>query len=315
VAGALLVTQGGALRTVASYGLANPEALVENRLLVSSLESAEPVVVHLPQGIDLDRVVATSSAVEAVVLPLRANSIPIGLLLLTLEQPATAGQLSLLAMLAAPLGLAVENAAGREALESLAAHDSLTGLCNRRFADAQLRDEYARAVRGHVPLGLLMLDLDHFKAVNDTYGHLTGDKVLKAIAAAAASVLRPGDSIARFGGEEFLILLPSADLGNARDVAERIRLVVSGLQLRAPDLLPTVTVSIGVTSWPEIDAQSEGDLMRMADEALFAAKQAGRNRVAVAGLSAGAEPALDDRAQSAPLPSMDQRVAEPVFDA
>ncbi len=315
VAGALLVTQSGALKTVASYGLANPEALAENRLLVTSLESAEPVLVHLPQGINVDRIVATSTAVEALVLPLRANSVPIGLLLLTLDQPATAGQLSLLALQAAPLGLAVQNAAGREALESLAAHDSLTGLCNRRFADAQLHDEFARAVRGQVPLGLLMLDLDHFKAVNDTYGHLAGDKVLRAIAGAAASVLRTGDSIARFGGEEFLILLPGADMDNARDVAERIRVVVSGLQLRAPEPLPTVTVSIGVTSWPETDAQSGADLVRMADEALFAAKQTGRNRVVVARPSASAEPALDGRARSTPHPSTDAPVPEPIFEA
>ena len=284
-AGAVVTIQDGSLRTVASYGLADPDRVADSRLLTASMSSVEPTVVHLPDEIEVDLILATLRPLEAVVLPLKVNSVPIGALLLALDRPTTALQQQFLALQAATLGLALHNAIARDALELLAAQDPLTGLLNRRFGESRLREEYARAVRSQLPLGLLMLDLDDFKSVNDTYGHPTGDKLLKAVATAGASLLREGDSMARFGGDEFLILLPGADLDDAIDVAQRIRMAVAAVEVHAATSSLRTTVSIGVASWPETAAPGSAELVRLADEALFVAKDEGRNRVAAAGMA------------------------------
>ena len=124
--------------------------------------------------------------------------------------PSTATRSSSSTQFRADLGLAVNNALAHDRLERLAAVDPLTDAYNRRFGLGRLREEYSRAVRAEAPLGILMLDLDHFKAVNDTYGHLVGDRVLRAVAGACRRVIREGDVLVRYGGEEFLVLLPGA---------------------------------------------------------------------------------------------------------
>ncbi len=283
-AGAVMMAQDGTLRTVSSYGLADPDRVAASGLLATCMNSAEPTIIPLPEGLEVDRILAISRPVEAVALQLKVNSVPIGVLLLALDRSSTALQRQFLSLQTATLGLALHNASAREALELLAAQDGLTGLLNRRFGEARLDEEYARAVRSRVPLGLLMLDLDDFKSVNDTYGHPTGDKVLKAVATASSALLREGDSMARLGGDEFLILLPGADLGDAREVAERIRMAVASVEVHTATSPLRTTVSVGAASWPEAAAPDGAELVRLADEALFAAKEEGRNRVAATGL-------------------------------
>ncbi|MHB1626028.1 MAG: GGDEF domain-containing protein [Candidatus Dormibacteria bacterium] len=283
-AGGVIMVQDGILRMVASHGLADPDQIAASKLLADCMYSAEPTIVHLPEWLEVDRILATSRPVEAVALQLKVNSVPTGVLLLALDQSSTALQRQFLSLQAATLGLALHNASARDALALLAAQDGLTGLLNRRFGETRMAEEYARAVRSRVPLGLLMLDLDDFKLVNDTHGHPTGDKVLKAVATASTAMLREGDSMARFGGDEFLILLPGADLGDALEVAERIRLAVAAVDVRAATSSLRTTVSVGAASWPETAASDGAELVRLADEALFAAKEQGRNRVAAAGL-------------------------------
>jgi diguanylate cyclase (GGDEF)-like protein/PAS domain S-box-containing protein len=161
-----------------------------------------------------------------------------------------------------------------EELRKLSTTDALTGLFNRRFLDDTLRKELSRAQRYQRPLSILMLDVDHFKKFNDRHGHEMGDRVLKAVAAAMQATLRQQDFPCRYGGEEFLAILPDTPSGGAFDAAERLRLAICALSV---DGL-SVTASIGCASFPEITAQSPDELVEKADGALYEAKNQGRNR-------------------------------------
>lgn len=152
--------------------------------------------------------------------------------------------------------------------------DTLTLVGNRRYFDGQLTAETAYARRHGAPLTLLMIDIDHFKAVNDTHGHLLGDEVLTLVAAAIRDKLRTKDVVARYGGEEFAVLLRNTDLRTATIAAERIRLAVQGLDVGGI----TVTVSIGCASFEEGTS-----LVEVADRRLYRAKNGGRNRIVSGG--------------------------------
>lgn len=152
--------------------------------------------------------------------------------------------------------------------------DALTGLYNRRWLDDALPRFVRRYGRSGEPLCVVMLDIDHFKSINDRHGHPTGDRVLASVAATLRQCLRPGDMVARYGGEEFLLILPNVDLEAARGVAERIRAAVSELAIEE---LPRVTVSLG-GALLEPGATADA-VVAAADKALYASKATGRNRV------------------------------------
>jgi len=174
-----------------------------------------------------------------------------------------------------------ELARANEELDRLARRDALTGLHNRRGADERLLDEVARVRRHGRPLSALVIDIDHFKRINDTHGHEVGDVVLRQVAQRLPRALRATDFVARQGGEEFLVLLPDTGAQQAQGVAEKMR---RALALEPVEPVGTVTASIGVaTLTPEIEIAGDPvALLRRADDALYAAKRAGRNRVAVA---------------------------------
>lgn len=160
-----------------------------------------------------------------------------------------------------------------------AAHDPLTGLANRRHATARLQAACADADRRNEPLSVLMLDLDHFKRVNDRHGHAGGDSVLVALAQVLRRELRASDLAARHGGEEFLAVLPACDPTDALATAERIRLAVATMHVPVPDGAARVTVSIGVATRDA--GEAPGALVARADAALYRAKASGRNRCMV----------------------------------
>jgi len=162
----------------------------------------------------------------------------------------------------------------RGELEHLATHDSLTGALNRRALIDACELELARCRRNHGVMALLMIDLDHFKAINDTHGHPVGDRVLIDFVARVKSLLRQPDRLGRFGGEEFVALLPETPLNEARVVAERLRAMI---EAKTEDL-PPCTVSIGVTVSRSDDAGLD-EIISRADAALYQAKHAGRNRI------------------------------------
>ncbi len=179
----------------------------------------------------------------------------------------------------AAMGLLMEVEAARQSLHQLAIRDGLTNLYNRRFFMARLQTEVSRAQREGTPLSMVMVDVDHFKAINDQRGHAAGDDVLERLASVLIVGLRPYDMSARYGGEEFVAMLPGATLAEAEATAERLRLSIE--QLRIPGFgnagMPNVTASLGVSCLgPAPD--DAASLLRRADQGMYAAKARGRNQ-------------------------------------
>ncbi len=162
-----------------------------------------------------------------------------------------------------------------EKVLALATSDGLTGVANRRTFEEVLERQFTRSTRSGHPLSLLMIDLDHFKALNDRYGHQAGDAALQNVAAALTRAARPGDLVARYGGEEFVVLLPDTDGHALSAVAERLRLAIASCSEH-----PAVTASIGAATYPA-HATDATSLVKAADDALYASKSSGRNRVTV----------------------------------
>jgi two-component system, cell cycle response regulator len=167
-----------------------------------------------------------------------------------------------------------------DGLCELSLTDPLTGLANRRHFRAALVREIEVVVRSGNPALLLMLDIDHFKAINDAHGHLAGDRVLQAVARCLAACVRPQDTVARYGGEEFAIVLPDCQLNYGEAVAERIRQAVAGLSIEvSPELKLQITISVGGAFAP-VRSRCTPDLwIERADNQLYQAKAQGRNRV------------------------------------
>ncbi|MCD4672820.1 MAG: GGDEF domain-containing protein [Anaerolineaceae bacterium] len=177
--------------------------------------------------------------------------------------------------------LTVENLRLREELRMQAVRDPLTGLYNRRYLEAALEREISRALRKDMMLGVIMLDIDHFKQFNDRYGHDVGDIVLRQIGLFLQSSVRSGDIVCRFGGEEFLVILPEIDLESAIQRAESLRLGVQTLNNKKHRLFPEqLSISLGVALCP-LHGDSGHAVMQAADQAMYQAKREGRNRVKV----------------------------------
>jgi diguanylate cyclase (GGDEF)-like protein len=193
-----------------------------------------------------------------------------------------ASELSFKTTFAGQVGLSIANIKLREALRVQSVRDALTGLYNRRYLEEVLDREVRRAGRAAQSLGILMIDLDHFKRFNDTYGHDAGDAVLRETAAFLLKNVRAEDFVCRFGGEEFVVILPTADLEGSRTRGERVRSKMRALTImHQGKSLGMVTLSVGVATFPAHGA-SPKELMAAADAALYEAKRGGRDQVAVA---------------------------------
>jgi diguanylate cyclase (GGDEF)-like protein len=213
-------------------------------------------------------------------VPLFAQGVPMGALVVATPPGEKLRRRSLdaLHIIADLAGVAIGGAHAVEALEKQATTDGLTGLYNRRTLDRLLPEALARARRQQQPLCVVLSDIDHFKSVNDTYGHGTGDDVLKAVAQALGTTARLSDVVARYGGEEFCMVLEATDLAGAVRLAERMRLAVRALRFDTPKGPLTVTMSFGVSLCTEATVDMH-DLLTRADTNLYKAKQAGRDRV------------------------------------
>ena len=202
-------------------------------------------------------------------------------------------ELSFKTTFAGQLGLSIANIKLREALRTQSIRDALTGLYNRRFLEETLDREVRRAARGAQSLGLLMIDLDHFKKFNDTYGHDAGDAVLRETGQFLAKGIRAEDFVCRFGGEEFVVILPTGSVEVAQARGERLRAKMREMNITHQGRsLGMVTISVGVAAFPQ-HGTSPKELMASADAALYEAKRRGRDQVVVATVkeSAAAEPA------------------------
>ena len=168
-------------------------------------------------------------------------------------------------------------------LERMATVDPLTNIYNRRFFFERSEEELERSKRYTTPLSLILFDIDHFKQVNDTHGHLVGDQVLANLAALCQDAIRSVDILARYGGEEFIILMPDSTIAAAYNAAERLREQVATTNLTDGQINLTTTISLGVSSWDNEEATDLKTLIDQADQALYHSKESGRNRVTVWG--------------------------------
>jgi diguanylate cyclase (GGDEF)-like protein len=220
-------------------------------------------------------------------VPLMVGGEVIGSVLLTRPAPYSEAEEDQIRQSISQAAPALANLRNLAVAEIRAATDGLTGLPNKRSVTEALKRTFAQATRTKSPLALLLLDLDHFKQINDQYGHPAGDQVLASVGAALRSVVRERDFPGRNGGEEFAVVLPDTDVASAMVVAERIRATIAAVTVTGTNV--PVTASVGVAGFPShantLDRLER--LERLADAALYVAKQHGRNRVELASADAG----------------------------
>jgi diguanylate cyclase (GGDEF)-like protein len=261
--------------------------LPEGSPLATPLEHAKPrscLAVRLSRPVDQgpssDEIITCEvcgiPAGESTCQPLLVGGEVIGSVLTTSSEPASDAERRRIHDSVTQAAPVLANLRNLALAELRAATDALTGLPNRRAIDDHLKRLLAQAGRSLTPMSAILLDLDHFKEINDTYGHERGDEVLAAVGALMRTELRGADFAGRNGGEEFIVMLPDTDRAGALRVAEHLRKAMHSVSL--PGATRSVTASFGVASFPE-DALEGATLMRLADRALYAAKQSGRDRV------------------------------------
>jgi diguanylate cyclase (GGDEF)-like protein len=224
-------------------------------------------------------------------VPLTAQGYPLGILHIRFLSCATQGREAsemeakqrLAVAIAENLALALANLKLRETLQNQAIRDPLTGLYNRRYLEETMDRELHRSRRLKASLGVVMMDLDHFKDFNDSFGHGAGDALLSALAHVITTGIRSEDIACRYGGEEFLLVMPGSSLETTRERAENVRQAVQTLQVKYQNhFLKSPTLSLGVAIFPDHGVTAE-EVIAAADAALYRAKQAGRDRVEIAG--------------------------------
>jgi diguanylate cyclase (GGDEF)-like protein len=236
---------------------------------------------------------------SAALLPLKRGNEIIGVLLLLskdINRYNKGDGTTFLHKLSAMIAIAIENCINRQRTLELGYHDGLTNAYNRRYFDERLKHETDRCLRKNADMVCLFIDVDFFKKINDRYGHQAGDTVLVRLVILMRDQVRSSDIVARYGGEEFAVILPDTGIQLAHEVAERIRSEVENQKLFINDQLLTVTVSIGMASLSQIKYETDAKysnhphktpdnldqlLLKKADEALYQAKQTGRNQVII----------------------------------
>lgn len=218
-----------------------------------------------------------------IAVPLLSEKGPVGILYNDdfKSRTFTSSMLEVLRRLATLAVIAIQKQQALEEIKSLSIRDPLTAMYNRRYLSEILAAEMDRAFRLHRPLSLLLIDIDHFKAVNDRYGHVVGDQVLHGLAKLFALIIRPYDTIARYGGEEFILLMSETDVEEALAVAERLREATASEKLLPEEAVLTCSFGIGMLKPDETRLPTPEELIQRADKALYEAKRAGRNRVHV----------------------------------
>lgn len=273
--------RGGELVVLHSHGLVESRFLTDSDHVRLAITTRAVTSVELPSDIAVHAGLVAFRPREVLFLPLAVHGNAIGVLMLARAEPFGPERRALAEVMSRSLAMALANAMTHAQLQRIAALDPLTGCYNRRFGLTRLREEFVRAQRTEGPMAAVVFDIDHFKSVNDTYGHLVGDRVLSHVAQQARLRLREGDVLMRYGGEEFVAVLPGASVSDAAAIAERMRRAVEESMTADGERQVRVTISLGVAARPECNVESETDLLGLADSALYRAKQGGRNRVVV----------------------------------
>jgi diguanylate cyclase (GGDEF)-like protein len=277
--GAILTERNGELQIASSYAIVHPADLTTNPLVLQTMNKSVSQRIHFPEDIVMDGVLTSFRPREIIIEPILYKQAIIGIIILAGMEAFSAKGLQRLAACEPILSMAMNNAITHQQMQQLAALDSLTGIYNRRFGYNRIQEEFSRAIRSGSSLSLIMMDIDHFKAVNDTYGHVVGDKIIVQITKTAMGAIREGDLMIRYGGEEFLCVLPGANKQDAAFVAERIRVMVKDSVLRDGDQEIRTTISLGTVSYPNENVNDIQQMINLADEAMYTAKKTGRNRV------------------------------------
>jgi diguanylate cyclase (GGDEF)-like protein len=214
-------------------------------------------------------------------LPIALEGEILGCISINSDQPNAfdAQDLQFFSVIGYQMTATIEHLQRLSSVKNLAIYDTLTGLYNRRYFDEKFGTEAQQAFVNKTSLSLVLIDIDHFKKVNDTFGHPEGDKILRGVASLLKNSVRKKDTVARYGGEEFILILPEANLEAASMIAERIRKLVENTSFDIGNAHLNATISLGISSFPSHRARSKEELLKMADLALYRAKGEGRNRV------------------------------------
>jgi len=247
------------------------------------VREGEPVrVMDLTRRTDYERLL--KSARSAMLVPMITHGKATGLLLAESPRPGAFEEQDerFLSVLARSAAMALENAILHRKTEELTIIDELTSVYNYRYFSEKIKEEKKRAIRYQQPLSLIMLDIDSFKRFNDNYGHETGNQVLVRMVGVIKGVIRDVDILCRYGGEEFIVVLPNTIQREAHRIAERIRREVEAAEFSGGNGTPNlkVTVSVGVTSYPE-NGLDDGELVNAVDQAMYRAKGSGKNTVCI----------------------------------
>jgi len=216
-------------------------------------------------------------------LPLTVEGEILGCLSLNSDQPNAfdAQDLQFLSVIGYQMAATLKHFQRFSSIKNIAIYDTLTGLYNRRYFEERLGIDAQKSFYSGTPLSLVMVDIDHFKKINDTFGHTEGDQALCKISSLLKTSVRKKDTVARYGGEEFILILPEAGLEESFVIAERIRRQVENTSFEVGQAQVNLTLSMGISNFPSHRAKSKEDLVKMADQALYDAKRGGRNKVCI----------------------------------
>jgi len=279
---AIIGDAAGTFEVLASHGISDPDSLIESDLVRSAIRSRTADSMSMPEHLVIDAAVAKLTPRHVVVYPLVIKSTAIGAVVLASAVEVRSSTQALGPLFIRTLSVALSNALSHERIHRIASLDGLTGVLNRRSGLSRLHQEFKRAEHRERPLGVVMADIDHFKKVNDDHGHLAGDAVIKEVTAAVNSVLRSDDFLIRYGGEEFLVVLPGAGATDIELIAERIRAAAERKVVEVDGVKVSVTLSVGYGSTDALVVEDAMDLVAQADEALLTTKRTGRNRIVAA---------------------------------
>ena len=275
----ILIDKGGHIEVSYSHLIKDPEKMVDLEIIHTAFSKNKRSFFEFHKEIKIEAGFIDFSPKSLLIEPVSYKNQVIALILLASTNYFDTGILEKLNNYTHGLSLGLNNAIIHDKLEQLSILDPLTKTYNRRFGMERLKEEFSRSIRTGIPIGVLMLDLDHFKNVNDTYGHIVGDKVLINFAAIVQKFMRKEDVLIRYGGEEFLVLLPGANFKAVNTVGEKIRRVIEETSVKHGEQDIKVTVSIGGSSIPECACESFEQLVNNADTNLYEAKDTGRNKV------------------------------------
>ncbi len=278
-AGAIIMERDGELIVIAAHRILDPGKIIKGDSVNQALKLGKRSILEIPADLVVEGALVDFTPRSVWIEPLLYHEVPLGVIVLASLKAVTEEAKHFFDMVNPSLAVAFRNALTHDQLQRLAANDSLTGMFNRRFGMARLQEEYGRAIRSGSPIGVCIFDLDHFKNVNDTHGHQMGDKVLVHVSKILRDALREGDVALRYGGEEFMAVLPGASITDAFQIADRVRRLVEETVFQHGSTFVSLTISGGVSSWPDSDAASADALVRKADEALYRSKDTGRNKI------------------------------------